>query len=441
MTNSASVGHTAISGGAPTPPRPAEDHHPAQDFLSWTNRQFGQYGDVFQGSVRGARAYFVASPEHAQRILRTNWQNYRKGQELKRVALLLGAGLVVSDGEMWRRQRRMIQPAFRDESIGALALAIAGANVDLKNRWKRAAQEKKPVNVTRDTSLMVLEVVLVAIFGLDYGQVAHHFKFLSDESVRDLQFVQKFRSVESALLNIVIERRRKNVGSADILGMLMAARDRDSDEAMSDGQLVKEIMTLIVAGHETTASVLNWMWYLLSQHPDVEEKLSMELRRLPDDEFPDVAELPNYFYTRQVLSETLRLYPPGWLISRRAVRDDWLGDYFVPAGTEIYISIYYIQRHPQIWDSPDCFDPDRFAPGASKCRHPLSMLPFSAGPRNCIGEFLSRLEMQIHAMTMVKELRLCRGKEIAPPELDAYVNLRSKHDFTMTPELKSHARR
>ena len=223
---------------------------------------------------------------------------------------------------------------------------------------------------------------------------------------------------------------------ADILGMLMQARDRDSGEAMPEHQLVNEVMTLIVAGHETTASTLNWAWYLVSQHPEAEEKLSGELARLQASEAPSLDDLPKFTYTRNVIDEALRMYPAGWLMSRRALKDDRLGDHFVPAGTQIYICAYLIQRHPDHWVAPDRFDPDRFDPEHARDRHPLAMLAFSAGPRNCIGEYLSRLEMQIHLMTIAKRLRLRYAGE-TPPALDAGVNLRSKHDFVMIPEIRT----
>jgi cytochrome P450 len=220
--------------------------------------------------------------------------------------------------------------------------------------------------------------------------------------------------------------------------MLMEARDRESSQAMPNRQLVNEVMTLIVAGHETTASSLNWLWYLLSQHPEVEQKLSSELGNLREGECLNLDDLPKFIYTRQVLEEALRLYPPGWLMTRRALKHDRLGDYFVPAGTEIYISPYLIQRHPDLWEAPDRFNPDRFGNDHSQDRHPLTMLPFSAGPRNCVGELFARIEMQIHLMTIAKQLRL-RYVEKAPPELDAGVNLRRKYDFIMSLEIKATA--
>lgn len=216
----------------------------------------------------------------------------------------------------------------------------------------------------------------------------------------------------------------------------MEARDRESGQVMPERQLVSEVMTLIVAGHETTASTLNWVWYLLSQNSVAEDKLSRELDGLPGSEAPELGDLAKCTYTRQAIDEALRLYPPGWLMTRKAIMDDRLGDYFVPAGTEIYISPYLIQRHPALWEAPDCFNPDRFGPDQSRDRHALTMLPFSAGPRKCIGEVFAQVEMQMHLITIARRLRLrcVSGNRL---ELDAGVNLRSKYDFMMAPEIKA----
>jgi enediyne biosynthesis protein E7 len=207
---------------------------------------------------------------------------------------------------------------------------------------------------------------------------------------------------------------------------------------MAEPHLINEIMTLIVAGHETTASTLNWVWYLISQHIDVEEKLANELANLPVGEFPSMDDLPRFAYARQVIDEALRLYPAGWLMTRRALSDDHLGVYFVPAGTEIYISPYFIQRHPDLWEDPHRFNPDRFGPDQSADRPRRAMLPFSAGPRNCIGELLARVEMQLHLIIIARRLRL-RYVQTKPLELEAGVNLRSRHDFIMVPERKAAA--
>jgi cytochrome P450 len=180
---------------------------------------------------------------------------------------------------------------------------------------------------------------------------------------------------------------------------------------------------------------LNRTWYLLSKSREADEHLSSELHAICGNKLPEIGDLPRFTYTRQVIEETLRLYPAGWLMTRKALKDDRLGDYFVPAGTEIYISPYLIQRHPDLWKDPDRFDPDRFQAGQLRDRHELAMLPFSAGPRKCIGELFARIEMQIHLIVIAKELRLrCADGNFV--DLEAGVNLRNKSDFIMTPEIR-----
>ena len=221
----------------------------------------------------------------------------------------------------------------------------------------------------------------------------------------------------------------------------MQARDRERGEPMPDAQLAREVMTLIVAGHETTAGLLNWMWYLLSTAPRSRNP-SCPVSSIGShgERLPAMDSLPNYTYTRQVIDEALRLYPPLWLMTRKALNDDHLGEFFVPAGTEIYISPYLIQRSPDLWEAPDHFDPDRMSSGKGLDRHELALCPFGAGPRNCIGELFARVEIQIHLMMFAKELWL-RYDEENPPEITTGMNLLSKHDFIMLPGIKIKAAR
>jgi cytochrome P450 len=423
-----------IAVGDRIPPGPVGAYNTQAELLGWLREQFERFGDIYRASIYGAPVYVVSAPEYAEHVLLKNWQNYAKGQAIKRIALLLGKGLMVSEGEFWINQRRMIQPAFHRKAIGALSGLIAAVNRDLLAEWERASILSSPVNVTRDLSRTVLQVVLRSIFGEDYAEVAPRFQILTDQPERNLQFAESFKPLSEIVIQLAVKRRAHELLGNDILGMLMQAKDRDGGQAMPDRQLAKEILTLVVAGHETTASVLNWTWYLLSQHPAVEEKLGQELAGLARSGFPSLDELPKYAYTQQVIEEAMRLYPPGWLMTRKALKDDRLGEYFVPAGTEIYISPYLIQRHPKLWEAPDTFNPDRFGAGEQPPRHPLAMLPFSAGPRNCIGEFLARIEMQIHLMTVAARLRL-RLAPGDPPQWVAGVNLLSRHDFIMVPEV------
>jgi cytochrome P450 len=418
------------------PPGPQEKYRVGDDLLEWMDRQFREFGDTYKGSVYGNSIYATRDVDIANRVLVENWQNYVKGQSIARVALLLGNGLMVSKGEVWKRQRRMIQPAFNQESVATFVKLITSANLGLLKKWQTAANKNESVNVTRDVSSMALEVVLRLIFGEDYERLALHFDFLSSETARNIEFARSFRALGKIILQNVEQRRQNPRRSGGILDMLMSARDPQSGKLMSENLLIDEILTLIVAGHETTASTLNWCWYLISQHPEVEEQLSNELAALPDSvESLEFGDLSKCAYTRQILDETMRLFPAGWNVTRKTLRDDQLGEYFVPAGTEVYVGIYFIHRHPDLWERPDSFEPDRFRPEKSRTRHRLAAMPFSAGPRNCIGALFARAEMQIHLMTIARHLRL-RYVPPGPIELDAGVNLRSKHDFIMYPEVK-----
>lgn len=417
---------------AQIPAGPQEEYRVTDDLLEWIGRQFTVFGDIYKASIYGCSAYVIRNPEFAYHVLVRNWQNYVKGMMIQRVALLLGNGLMVSEGEVWKRQRRMIQPTFNHPSIAPLMKLITSVNSELLKKWQLAAQRNENINVTRDVSSMALEVVLRFIFGDDYEEVGSHFDLLFKEQVRNVAFARSFRALGSIVLRVVDRRLKNPSPSTDALGMLMKARDPESGRLMERGQLLDEIFTLIVAGHETTASTLNWTWYLLSQHPEVEQHLSREINLTSFSEFDD---LSKFVYARQIIDEAMRLYPAGWLLTRKALRDDWLGDYFVPAGTEIYLPPYFIQRNPNLWEEPDRFDPDRFRIESSKRRHRLATIPFSAGPRNCIGEHLARMEMLIHLIVIARYLRV-RHIQSEPIALDAGVNLRSKNDFVMRPQIK-----
>jgi len=421
------------------PPGPIEEYNPTEDLLLWMTENFTRYGHIYKASILGRDVYVVSDPEYCERILRRNWRNYaRSGQVVKRISLLLGRGLIGSNGEFWAKQRRLIQHAFTKSSVSGLTNVIADANAELLEAWIEAARSRKMVNVTTDVSRMVLKVTLVAIFGDDYAVVAPHFGILAEEPQRDLEFAQIFRSLSKVIRDIAARRRGENATAKDFLGSMMQARDRDSGAPMSDGQLAMEAMTLIVAGHETTASILNWIWFLLSRHPDVQTKLAAELDGTAWQGAPTMEELPKYPYTRRIIDEALRLYPPLWLMTRKALADDRLGSFFVPAGTEIYISPYLIQRSPTLWEVPEIFDPERMAPEHAANRHEMALCPFGAGPRNCIGEFLARAEIQIHLMMVARELQL-RCDDTRPPEVTTGINLLSKHDFLMRPEFRSKA--
>ena len=212
--------------------------------------------------------------------------------------------------------------------------------------------------------------------------------------------------------------------------MLMAARDKETGEPMTERELIDEVMTLIVAGHETTASALNWTWYLLSQHPQVEARLHAEIDAAAEETAPGLAQMEALPYTQQVINEALRLYPPGWLLSRRTIEADELGGFRVPPGTDVLLPLYLLHRHPQFWNDPEAFRPERFAPEQEGTRPRFAYMPFAAGPRHCIGETLALYEMLMHLYKVARHYRL-RYVPDKPIELEAQINLRTRYPLYM----------
>ncbi len=428
----------------PSPPCSAEplDITFTQDALSQLSAAFNQYGDAFRisASATNADIYVFSHPDHVRHVLVDNNHNYTKGIGIERVGILLGKGIMVSEGELWRRQRRMIQPAFHRDVITRMLEHIRIANQELLDKWLARANDQQEINITQDLSDMTLSIVLRSIFSDDLDLMrgpdgSNPFALLTDETERNLAFAYKFRALATPILDCVTRRRAQRPKRADLLEMLMAAHDRKSGKTMADKQLLDEVMTLIVAGHETTASALNWMWYLLSQHPDVEQRLHKELDTLSAAPTA-MDELPQLGYTRQVIDETLRLYPPGWLLTRRSIDSDRIGGFDIAPNTDVFISPYFVHRHPKFWDEPELFDPDRFSEASAGGRNRFCYLPFALGPRACIGEQFAMAEMVMHTAMLARHIRL-RYLPKYPLELECQVNLRSKRSIYMLPEKRS----
>jgi cytochrome P450 len=328
----------------------------------------------------------------------------------------------------------MIQSAFHRQVIAKLSETMRDLNLGVLHRWESKAEAGERINVMSETSELALETVLRAIFSEDLDEMiarlgVNPFSILSEDTARDLQLAYKFRSLTRQVMEAVRRRRVHGRRPLDILSMFIDAREANGNP-MTDKALIDEVMTLIVVGHETTASTLNWAWYALSQHPVVEARLHAEVDGMPLDEAPSFNELPRLVYTKQIIDETLRLYPPVSLFSRKALVDDRIGDFYVPAKADILIAPYFVHRHPEFRSDPDRFEPHRFAPDASVGRHKFAYLPFSIGQRRCLGEFFSIVEMQIHLAAIARRLRLRYVPE-RPVALEPYINLRSKHSLNM----------
>jgi len=425
------------------PAGPAEFHTigPDQQTFAALGRWVPEYGDLFCVQSRDRRdpSLVVSSPEYLKHILLSNHENYAKGVGFERVKMLLGNGIIVSDGEDWRRQRTMMQPGFSRANIARLSEPMRGQNQALRDQWRLLADTGQTIDITTAMSRLGLELILRSIFSSDLDRMVDQeggnpFAFLAEDTTRDIQTAVRFRNLARLTLGLVADRRGTGERPFDFLSLLMDARDRKSGAGMTDKELLDEVNTLIIAGHETSAGTLNWVWYLLSQHPDVEERLLTELARVtPGDDF-SFDQLMELNYAACVLKETLRLYPPVWLFSRRARQEDRLGEFRVPAGAHIFIAPYFLHRRPALWPDPERFDPDRFDESRSPPVDRFAFIPFSAGARRCIGDYFSFVEMQMHLALLAPrfELRLEAQSSLQPSQpitLDPAVNLRTLHSI------------
>ena len=398
---------------------------------------FARHGDIyrFHSPARRAEMWVINHPDDVKRVLVSNHKNYTKGSGLDRVKILLGHGIMTSEGDLWKRQRYMMQPMFHRRVITQFAALIDACNNRFIAKWEAQAARGELVNVTDDMSELTLEIVLLSIFGTDLARLAaemggNPFDIVTKEPARDLKFAYKFRQLTKLVAALIKRRREEKTEHFDFLGMLMDARDKESGSPMSERELVDEVMTLIVAGHETTASGLNWTWYLLSQNPEAERRLHAEIDATEEKASPSLADMEALAYTKNVCDEALRMYPPGWLLSRRTIGPDTLSGYTVPAGTDVLLCLYLLHRHPRYWKEPEAFRPERFDAEHEAERPRFAYMPFAAGPRHCIGETLALYEMYMHLYKVARRYRLTYVPD-RPLELEAQINLRTRHPLMM----------
>ena len=396
-----------------------------------------RYGTLFRVSAatRDTDAWVVNDPADVKRVLVSNHRNYSKGIGFERVALMLGNGIIVSNGARWKSQRRMIQPAFHRQVIEHLSDTMNRCNEHMLTQWCAAADAGKTVDITTDTSSVALDVILRSLFSEDLDRLiesegGNPFSMLVEDVTRDLALASRFRGLTRHVRAMMEARRHERRMPVDWLSMLMEARDKETGEPMTERALIDEVMTIIVAGHETTAGTLNWIWYQLAANPTVESRLHAEVDRLSAP--PAFADLDQLDYSRQIAEEALRLYPPVWLFSRKALSDDILGGYPVPAGSDIFLSPWLMQRDAAHWREPNSFLPERFSdPEAHELKR-TAWYPFSLGSRRCIGEFFSMVDMQLHLGRVARKLRFIDANE-GPVGVEPLINLRSASSILMTP--------
>lgn len=396
-----------------------------------------RFGDIYRLFVpsRSGYVYVINHPDDIKRVLVSNHGNYLKGFGLDRVRMLLGNGIVTSDSDLWRKQRYLMQPMFHRRVVSQFGSVIDRVTARLIERWQCLADQGQPVNITDEMSEVTLDFILRAIFGDDLdrleGELGENpFDIITRESARDLAFASRFYRLRKLVAGIAARRRSTPGESLDLIGMLVQARDKTTGEPMGERELVDEVMTLIIAGHETAASGLNSIWYLLSQHAQAEAKLHHEIDTLAEVSSTDLKLSEALIYTRRVVNEALRLYPPVWVISRKSIAADRLAGFEIPAGVELLLSPYLVHRHPDFWPEPERFDPDRNEPRAVGGGPLFARIPFGAGARHCIGESMALYEMSMHVCRVARLFRLTCPPG-PRPALEAMINLRTRDPVYM----------
>jgi cytochrome P450 len=374
-----------------------------------------EVGPVGFFSFAGRRVYVVSEPELLHDIFVTHDRDFVKGKALERSKRMLGNGLLTSEGELHRRQRRLVQPAFHKRRIAAYAACMVRQATELGQAWRDGSE----VEVLAAMNTLALTIVAETLFGSSVADETDAVREALDETMRSFRLVAlpftellddlplpsvlRFRRARARLdatIYRLIDEHRRGLGRADdLLTMLLEARDEDAEHGaastglgMTDLQVRDEALTIFLAGHETTANALTWAWYLLSQHPDIEARWHAELTAVLGGRPPDLEDLPRLTYTRQIVAETLRLYPPAWAVGRRSLRTYQLGPYTVPPGSVLMMPQYVVHRDPRFYPQPERFDPERFTPEAEKSRPRFAYFPFGGGSRVCIGDSFAWME-------------------------------------------------
>ncbi|GAA1010992.1 cytochrome P450 [Acrocarpospora pleiomorpha] len=440
----------AVPPGPPRRAAPGLFVKLATDRLALMRAAADQYGDAVKISMGPKTLYFFNHPDHAKHVLADNSGNYHKGIGLVQAKRALGDGLLTSEGDLWRKQRKLIQPAFQAKRIAAQAGVVAEEALALVERL-RATAGSGPVNVVDELTALTLGVLGRTLLDADLGVfsgVGHAFEAVQDQAMfemvslgavpmwvplpKQLRFRQARKELQHVVDRLVADRRtRTGDWGDDVLSKLIQSTGEEPDPKVGRQRMTDELITLLLAGHETTASTLGWTFYLLDRHPEVAERLHAEAVEVLGDRPPVYEDLHRLRYTSMVIEEAMRLYPPVWILTRQALADDEVGGYHVPAGSDVLVCPYTMHRHPEFWNEPEKFDPQRFDPGVQSGRPRYAYIPFGAGPRFCVGNNLGMMEAAFVTALVARDLRLTRvpGYEAVPEPM---LSLRMKDGLPMT---------
>ncbi len=405
-----------------------------------------EHGDIAQFRLGSQIICSVTKPEWIKDILVTHQSNFIKSRMLERAKVLLGEGLLTSEGELHKRQRRLSQPAFHRDRLISYGSAMVDCATKTRNGWRGGAK----LDIAREMNHLTLAIVARTLFSADVSAEADEiraaltdvlglfemvlspfsewFEKLPLPSVR--RFERARDRLDKTIYRLIAERRTSGRDAGDLLSMLLLAQDEDDGGVMTDKQVRDEALTLFLAGHETTANALTWTWYLLSQNPEAEARFHAEIDRVLAGRAPVFEDLPQLKYVEMVFAESMRLYPPAWTIGRRNLLEYRIGDYLIPPRTVIMVSPYAVHRDPRWFPEPERFLPERFLPEAAAVRPKFSYFPFGGGARVCIGERFAWMEGMLLLATLGQKWRLRLAPE-ARVETRAMITLRPKYGMPM----------
>ncbi|MEU6562069.1 cytochrome P450 [Nocardia nova] len=419
-----------------------------RDQLACLKRAIDRHGDIFRLRVLGYPIVVVNHPDYVQRVLVENRENYNKNSLIyKTVRPALRDGLIGAiGGELWQRHRRLMQPSFHRPKIAKFTTGMVEETATMVERWSDRHANGEVTELLPDLTRVVLRIVMRTVFGLDIRHteqmerdftltneiMGNYFRFpfppLNFPTPRNRRLMRLIAGVQDFVARQIEERRD---GEMTLLNILAEAVDVETGEPMSALQLRDEVGNVMVGGYETTANSVAFMLQVLARRGDVQERMAAELATELGGRTPAFEDLHRLTYTRMVVDEVLRLYSPAWQTMRHAVREDLVGDYRIPAGTDIYINFHTLHRHPDFWPDPDRFDPERFRPGAVAARPKNAYVPFASGPRHCIGKHFAVTELMIIVSMILRSFRMSVADDEPPIEFDQLITLRPRHGLRL----------
>lgn len=389
---------------------------PLESMVEWKR----EYGDIVALRIAGIKVFLLSHPDLVEEVLVTGNRRFIKPRLLRDTKELLGDGLLTSEGDFWLRQRRLSQPAFHRDRIAGYADVMTSYTDRMLGGWK--PEEVRDIH--HDMMELTLEIVARTLFNTSVTEDARKVgdalevaleRFVDRLSLtrfldklplpKNIRFHKARRTLNTIIYGVIEQRRKSGEDAGDLLSMLLQARD-DDGSSMSDLQLRDEVMTIFLAGHETTAVALCWTLYLLSEHPDVDAALHEELRSVLDGRTPTMDDIPSLVYTGKVIRESMRLYPPAWRVGREAITDVELGGYHIPAGAQLIMSQWLLHRDPRFWEEPEKFDPERWSGQMEKQLPRFAYFPFGGGQRRCIGDTFAIMEATLILATIAARYRL-----------------------------------